>query len=93
MQNVSTQLLKQISLGKESVKVTTEGGGEWELSPQDAATVLDHVTTLPKGRKHDKDNMSSNRRLFDIIYKSALGKTPKREHKQAIEKAPEKSEG
>ncbi|QNJ59166.1 hypothetical protein [Vibrio phage vB_ValS_PJ32] len=84
MKIVNPQVLKAISVGKDKVTVTTGGGGSWELSPQDAAKVLDRVTTLPKGRKIDAELMSGNRIIFDTIYKEAL--ETKKEHKQAIEK-------
>lgn len=84
MQNVSLQLLKNISLGKDAVKVTTSAGGEWELTPQDAATVLHYTGELPKGRKVDTKLMSENRIIFDRIYTEALSKG-KKSHKQAVE--------
>ncbi|AUR81208.1 hypothetical protein Ares1_0002 [Vibrio phage Ares1] len=86
MKVVNSATLKEISVGKDKVKVTTEGGGEWELSPQDAAKILDHATTLPKGRKVDLQLMQSNRIIFDRLHKEALsGDKPKRDQKQAIE--------
>lgn len=84
MHNVSLQLLKDISLGKDTVKVTTSAGGEWELTPQDAATVLHYTGELPKGRKVDTKLMSENRIIFDRLYTEALSKS-KKVHKQAIE--------
>lgn len=86
MKVVNSAVLKAISTGKESVKVTTEGGGEWELTPQDAAKILDHATTLPKGRKVDLELMQSNRIIFDRLHAEALtGVKPKQDQKQAVE--------
>ncbi len=84
MQIVSPQILKQISIGKEKVKVTTQGGGEWELTPDRATLILDHVTTLPPGRQVELKLMSENRNIFDRLHKETKSNVKIR--KKAVEK-------
>lgn len=84
MQIVNPQILKQISIGTETVKVTTEGGGEWELTPQKAARILDHVTTLPPGRQVELKMMHENRNIFARHYADATKRV--KIHKKAVEK-------
>lgn len=91
MQNVTEQVLKAISLGNETVKVTTEGGGEWELTPQHATNILDRVTSLPKGRTIDRELMKTNRIIFDTLQKEAAVKPSGKSNvkigkKQAVER-------
>lgn len=102
MKYVSIEVLKEISLGSEVVSVTTQGGGQWDLTPQHAAKVLEEVMSLPKGRQVEKGMMGENRNIFARIHREALNigapkveepkaeePKPKKGHKQAIEKAPE----
>ena len=72
MQIVNQSLLKQISLGKDPVTVATNGGGEWTLSPELAAQILDTVTTLPEGRKVELKMLSDNRNIFERIYQDSV---------------------
>ncbi|AUR95980.1 hypothetical protein NVP1215B_062 [Vibrio phage 1.215.B._10N.222.54.F7] len=90
MKYVNEDILKAISTGKDKVTVTTEGGGEWELTPQHATNILDRVTSLPKGRIIDRELMKTNRIIFDTIQKEAAVKSNvKIGRKQAVERDPE----